>query len=177
LKNIHASYHSTQIPPYFYHLIFKGWFMKHFFSAALLLTSITSFAGTLDVHCGEIVRAHKAVKNPLFGFSAVKVKLKNSQHFYGQAGSAEGKFKDKFGFTDLENQEKVLKTMRTALREKRERGVPVYACIGEVKGLDRWHKVGSYSLTSAQDAFTTLYEKYGKAPELKTPELRIRIKW
>jgi hypothetical protein len=148
--------------------------MKFLLIASILFSSMGSFAGSLNVHCGEIVKVKEKTKNPLpFPISliavglrlpALKVKLKNAENFIDGGipgkGEKERTFKNKYAFSNSTNYEKLHGILTEALEEKERLQVPVYACIGEVSGLDRWHKVASYSLRSSDDAFEELRQKY-----------------
>jgi len=149
--------------------------MKKFILLALIILPTLSFAGDIQVKCGELIKYKSGSKSVLkfpasilipLRLPAIKVKLRNVSSFtkmYGSqeiVGSPVRKEKIKLGYTDEANRSKHLLLLKEAKEEMKKTNLPAYVCFGEVKGLDRWHKILNYSMDSSEEAFSELVRKY-----------------
>lgn len=149
--------------------------MKKIVLTALLILPTLSFAGDIQVKCGELIK-YKATSKSVLKFpasiliplrlQAIKVKLRNVSSFTKMYGSQQivsspiKKEKIKLGYSDDANRAKHLGYLKEAKEQMKKTKQPAYVCFGEVKGLDRWHKILNYSMESNEDAFSELVRKY-----------------
>lgn len=149
--------------------------MKYLVLLMLALTTSLSFAGDIRVECGELVKYKKTSKAILkfpasllipLRLPALKVKMKKvssfSKIYNGQTMTSEPvkKKKIKLGYTDESNLQKHLDLLKAAKEEMKLTKAPMYVCFGEVKGLDRWHKILGTSADSKEKIFAELVRKY-----------------
>ena len=149
--------------------------MKYFFVGLMLLSASVSFAGDIQVDCGELIRYRQGTKSAL-GFPgniflplrlpALKVKMRNVSSFtktYGNpvvSSEPQKKKRVKLSYSDEVNLAKHVSLLKEAKEEIKLTKGKAFVCFGEVKGLDRWHKILSYSMDSNEEAFAELVRKY-----------------
>lgn len=142
----------------------------------MLAVSLNTFAGVLNVDCGTIKKVKETRKNPLPGvvlkvltpglrMSALKVKLRDAVNYtvngdFIASAQMVKRTKQKRAYGSNDNYDKHLKLLNEALELQESSSRDVYVCYGEVKGLDRWHKIASYSTVSRDDALEDLIKKY-----------------
>lgn len=149
--------------------------MKFFFVGLMLLSTSISFAGDIQVNCGELIRYRQGSKSILefpasilipLRLPALKVKMRNvSSHTktYGDpviSSEPVKKKRVKLSYSDETNLAKHVALLKEAKEEIKLTKGKAFVCFGEVKGLDRWHKILSYSMDSKEEALAELIKKY-----------------